>query len=144
MRAGYSGTPLAKKLGIKDGNRVALVNAPDGFEEILESLPPGVELVRSESPAGADITVAFTTSGYELFETVTRSCAELPPDGALWVAWPKKSSGVTTDITEDTVREAALPRGLVDNKVCAIDQTWSGLRLVVRREHRLTWPSEGG
>ena len=133
--AGYSGTPVPKKLGIKPESRLAVVGAPDGFGETLGELPERVE-VRSRARGPLDVIVFFTTSMAELGRRFDKLVRALDPAGALWVAWPKKSSGVKTDLTEDRVRDVALPKGLVDNKVCAIDETWSGLRLVIRRENR--------
>jgi hypothetical protein len=133
--AGYSGTPLPRKLGIKPESRLAFVDAPDSFRETLGELPERVEL-RSPVRGPLDVIVFFTTSEAELRRRFEKLAGALDPAGALWVAWPKRSSGVKTDVTEDTVRDVALPRGLVDNKVCAIDETWSGLRLVIRRENR--------
>jgi hypothetical protein len=133
--AGYSGTPLAKKLGIGEGHRVGLVNAPDGFVALLEPIPDGVELltgVRSRR----DVVVAFVRARSEIESKLTAMTKAIFPDGALWIAWPKKASKIPTDVTEDVVRAVALPTGLVDNKVCAIDDIWSGLRLVVRRANR--------
>jgi hypothetical protein len=133
--AGYSGTPLATKLGIKAGHRVGLINPPDGFAELVEPLPERVELlagVRSRR----DVVVAFLRERGELESKLAAMAKATFPDGAIWIAWPKRASKVPSTITEDTVREVALPTGLVDNKVCAIDDTWSGLRLVVRRERR--------
>jgi hypothetical protein len=133
--AGYSGTPLPRKLGIKPDSRLALVSAPYGFDETLGELPERVE-VRSRARGPLDVIVFFTTSQVELRQRFDALARALDPAGALWVAWPKRSSGVRTDVTEDRVREVALPKGLVDNKVCAIDEIWSGLRLVIRRENR--------
>ena len=133
--AGYSGTPLPKKLGIKPESRLALVGAPDGLDETLGELPERVE-VRSRVRGPLDVIIFFTTSTAELGRRFDKLVRALDPAGALWVAWPKKSSGVKTDLTEDRIRDVALPKGLVDNKVCAIDETWSGLRLVIRRENR--------
>ena len=134
--SGYSGTPLPKKLGIKPGSRVAVVSAPDGFlESILQPLPDGVEL-RSRARGPLDVVVFFTKRRAELerrFDTLVNA---LDRAGALWVAWPKGTSGVATDLTENAVREVALPKGLVDNKVAAIDDVWSGLKLVIRLENR--------
>jgi hypothetical protein len=135
MAAGYSGTPLATKLGIKAGHAVALLNAPDGFEAILEGLPEGVTL-RSAARGTNDVLVSFHTRRADLEQRLPALLGAMDVDGGLWIAWPKKASGVPTDITEDTVREVALPLGLVDNKVCAIDDTWSALRVVWRRELR--------
>ena len=135
MAAGYSGTPLAKKLGIKDGHAVALLKAPDGFEATLEGLPDDVTL-RTAARGTNDVIVTFHTERADLVARLPKLVDAMDVDGGLWVAWPKKASGVPTDITEDTVREVALPMGLVDNKVCAIDETWSGLRVVWRKELR--------
>jgi hypothetical protein len=133
--AGYSGTPLPKKLGVKDGARIGLVGAPDGFERALGPLPEGAE-VRARARGPLDLIVFFTTSRRELEQRFAKLATALDPAGALWIAWPKRSSGVETDLTEDSLREVGLPAGLVDNKVCAIDETWSGLRFVIRRENR--------
>ena len=135
MSAGYSGTPLPKKLGIKEGARVAWLNAPEHFEALLGELPPGV-VVSRRLARGLDVLVQFATSRAELRRRLPKLKDAVFPDGAAWVSWPKRSSGVATDITEDTVREDALPLGLVDVKVAAVDETWSGLKLVVRRELR--------
>jgi hypothetical protein len=133
--AGYSGTPLATKLGIKDGHRVGLLNPPDGFAALLDPLPPGVELVAGVR-SRRDVVVAFVRQRSEIESKLTAMTRAIFPDGAIWIAWPKRASKVPTDVTEDVVRAVALPTGLVDNKVCAIDDVWSGLRLVVRRENR--------
>ena len=131
--AGYSGTPLAKKLGIKEGTRLAVLRAPDGLE--IEGLPDAVEV--STSARGVhDVIVSFHTSRADLAKRLPTLMRALHVDGGLWVSWPKRSSGVETDITEDVVREVALPTGLVDVKVCAVDETWSGLRLCLRKELR--------
>ncbi len=135
MAAGYSGTPLAKKLGIKEGSSVALLKAPDGFESTLEGLPDAVT-IRTSARGTNDVVVSFHTERTDLQQRLPKLVDAMDVDGGLWVAWPKKASGVPTDITEDTVREVALPMGLVDNKVCAIDETWSGLRVVWRKELR--------
>ena len=127
MTAGYSGTPLPKKLGIKDASRVALVEAPKGFAKTL-----GVKPIDGQ----ADVIVFFTTERKTLEKRFAEMKKRLHPDGRFWVAWPKKASGVETDVTEDVVRKIALERGLVDNKVCAIDETWSGLQLVYRLKDR--------
>jgi hypothetical protein len=128
--AGYSGTPLASKLGIKEGSVLALVDAPDGISGTLGPLPDAVELRRG-ARGRRDLTVWFVTSRAVLerrWDSVTRLI-----DSGLWIAWPKRSSGVETDVTEDVVRDVVLPRGWVDHKVCAIDETWSGLRLAARK-----------
>jgi hypothetical protein len=131
--AGYSGTPLARKLGIRPGDTLALLGAPDGFA--IDDLPTAVEVRRRARPA-CDVIVSFHLRHAELARRFPTLMRALGADGGLWVAWPKRASGVDTDITEDTVREVALPTGMVDNKVCAIDDTWSGLRLVLRKELR--------
>ena len=126
--AGYSGTPLPRKLGIKDGARVRLAGAPQGFASTLGV----VERARGE----ADVIVLFSRSAGELSRRFPRLRKALHPSGGLWVAWPKQASGVATDLTENVVREYGLKQGLVDNKVCAIDDTWSGLRFVLRLSDR--------
>ena len=135
MVAGYSGTPLPKKLGIKDGARVAFVDAPDDFGRIIGALPDGAtEKARLRGPL--DVIVFFTTSRAKLARRLDALRRAMAQDGRLWIAWPKKASKVPTDMSEDVVRDVALPTGLVDNKVAAIDDTWSGLQLVIRLEHR--------
>ncbi len=129
---GYSGTPLATKLGIKAGSTLALIGAPEGWRC---DLPPGVALKR-QARGHADVVLAFFTRRAMLDRRVDDLGALIFPSGGLWVAWPKKASGTATDLSDGAVREAALSRGLVDNKVCAVDETWSALRLVWRREHR--------
>jgi hypothetical protein len=128
---GYSGTPLPRKLGIKDGHRVALVGAPDGFVSELGELPAGVNVTASLRGT-FDVIVLFVKSKAELARRFGPGKAALATNGGYWIAWPKKSSGVKTDLTEDVIRSDALAAGLVDNKVCAIDDTWSGLRVVYR------------
>lgn len=136
--AGYSGTPLPQKLGIKPGHRVALLNAPTGFDGILGHLPDGTSVQHSLAAAAPlDVIVAFSTERSKLASRLAPMRRRMTQAGGLWIAWPKRVSKVATDITEDVVRDVALPTGLVDNKVCAIDTTWSGLRLVIRREHRI-------
>jgi hypothetical protein len=133
--AGYSGTPLPRKLGIKEDHSVAFPGAPQDFGVTLGQLPAGVS-VKSRAAGPLDVIVFFTTRRSDLerrFEPLKKA---LVANGGLWIAWPKRASGVATDITEDVVREIALARGLVDNKVCAIDETWSGLRLVYRLKDR--------
>jgi hypothetical protein len=131
--AGYSGTPLAAKLGIKDGTTLALLGAPVDFH--LE-LPPTVS-VSHQARGRADVVVAFFTRRATFEQRLHRLGEMVFPSGGLWIAWPKKASGLVTDMTDHVVRGEALPTGLVDNKVCAIDVTWSGLRLVWRRENRV-------
>ena len=130
--AGYSGTPLPQKLGIKPGARVALVDAPKSF---ALALPDGAKLVDGKA-RDVDVIVWFVTAKATFAKKLATLSARMQPAGGLWIAWPKKASGVATDMTENIVREVALPTGLVDNKVCAIDDTWSGLRLVVRLDNR--------
>lgn len=127
-----SGRPLAQKLGIKEGATIALLDAPEGVERTLAPLPAGVVLRHGNRGARAQLTIWFATSRREL-EKRFAAVAKAVGEGTLWVAWPKRASGVETDVTEDVVREVALPAGLVDTKVCAIDATWSGLRLTRRR-----------
>jgi hypothetical protein len=136
-QAGYSGTPLPVKLGIGEDDEVALIGAPERFEDTLGDLP-GVASLHTDlaDDARYDVIVAFMTRRSELEAELPRLRARMAPACGLWIAWPKRASGVPTDLTDDVVREIALPTGLVDNKVCAIDQTWTGLRLVIRRENR--------
>jgi hypothetical protein len=136
--AGYSGTPLPKKLGIKPGHRVLLFDAPETFEATLGEVPPEVELLREVIPA-PDIQVLFVVQRSVFEAEFALALKRLPAAGAIWVAWPKRASKVPTDMTENVVREVGLPTGVVDNKVCAIDSTWSGLRLVVRKTNRAAW-----
>ena len=133
--AGYSGTPLAKKLGIKPGSVVAVLNAPQRYEASVSPLPEGVR-IQSAVSAAADIVHLFCDRRSALARRLPAIVARLRPAAAVWVSWPKKASKVPTDITEDTVRQVALPLGLVDIKVCAVTEVWSGLKLVVRKEHR--------
>jgi hypothetical protein len=133
--AGYSGTPLAKKLGIKEGHRVAFASAPDDFRGLLGELPDGVQ-VRSRVRGPLDVIVFFTKSRAELARRLPVLRRAMDPAAGLWIAWPKRASGVKTDMTEDVARELGLANRLVDNKVCAIDETWSGLRLVIRLADR--------
>lgn len=128
--AGYSGTPLAKKLGIREGSRVALLSAPGGFAKTLE-LPSGVQ-VKSDARGKHDVMVFFVTRKSELTRRFATLARALEPDGGLWIAWPKKASGVATDLSENPIRDVGITNGLVDNKVAAIDDTWSGLRFVYR------------
>lgn len=158
MTAGYSGTPLAKKLGIKDGFSVVAVNAPEDFELLLAPLPKGVTIARWETGALAapttppsqglgypasgrrgavDLIHFFTNSRDELAEGLARYKNLIKQNGTIWVSWYKKTAKLPTEITEDVVRDVALPLGLVDVKVCAVDEKWSGLKLVIRRENRV-------
>lgn len=133
--AGYSGTPLARKLGIKPGMRVWIAAAPDGFRDWLAPLPEGVAF---DGRAGAhtDLAHVFVTERADLLGRLRRLREVLRPDAGLWISWPKKASKVPTSITEDVIRELALPLGWVDVKVCAVSDVWSGLKLVVRAELR--------
>lgn len=133
---GYSGTPLPQKLGIKAGHRIGLVDAPDGFRRILGTLPDGATTFEALRGKPFDILIWFVTSQATLAKRFAGVSKHLDPRGGLWVAWPKKASGVATDVNENTVRAVALSEGLVDNKVCAIDETFSGLRCVVRLRDR--------
>ena len=133
--AGYSGTPLPKKLGLKEQQRLVLLHAPAGFS--LGALPDGVQTsTRLAGKEPLDVIVLFVKARAELERQFAGAAKRLTPAGRLWVAWPKKASGVASYISENTVRELALPLGFVDVKVCAIDATWSGLKLVVRRALR--------
>ena len=135
MSAGYSGTPLVRKLGFKPGMRAHYVNAPEQFEQLVGELPGGVRVLRRAS-GELDLAMLFVTESSALARGLATLQPRLQPAGMIWVAWPKRASKLPTDVTEDVVREIALPRGLVDVKVCAIDEVWSGLKLVVRKELR--------
>jgi hypothetical protein len=133
--AGYSGTPLAQKIGIKAGHRLVLRNHPASFLRDLGELPEGVK--HSDRLAGkANVVIFFTDKLAALENGFSALARTMESDGMLWIAWPKRASGVPTDLTEDVVRRVALQRGLVDVKVCAIDATWSGLKLVIRLKDR--------
>ncbi len=134
--AGYSGTPLVRKLGIKPEARLALIGAPDGFDETLGELPPGVLVRRRLGGRPFDVIVAFFARQSELERRLDALAGALDSAGGLWLAWPKRASGVPTDLTDTVVRNLGLATGLVDNKVCAIDHVWSGLRLVYRLRDR--------
>jgi hypothetical protein len=133
--AGYSGTPLPRKLGIAEGHWVAFAGAPNGFRRALGPLPDGAA-VRTRVRGRLDVIVAFFTRRSKLERRFPPLAAALEADGGLWIAWPKRSSGAATDLAADIVREIAIANGMVDNKVCAIDDTWSGLRLVYRVRDR--------
>ena len=132
---GYSGTPLAQKLGIAAGSRVLVTGGPADYRKALEPLPPDVHFV-TRLAASIDVAQLFTAERAALEKWLVAHRKTLRPTAIVWVSWPKKSSGVASEITEDTVREVALPMGFVDVKVCAIDDVWSGLKLVVRKELR--------
>lgn len=134
--AGYSGTPLAQKLGIKPGQQITTIEAPKGYRELLAPLPEGISFTK-EVAAYAPFVHLFVKERQILVRELKRLRRLLADTGILWVSWPKKSSGAATDITEDVIREVALPLGFVDVKVCAVDETWSGLKLMIRRENRV-------
>ncbi len=136
MSAGYSGTPLPSKLGIKSGQRIAFIDAPPEFADALGDLPEDVQKPRTTLRGPLHLVVAFFVERRTFERRLPRLIAALDPAGALWIAWPKRASGVATDLTEDVVRELGLAAGVVDVKVCAIDATWSGLKLVVRAKDR--------
>jgi hypothetical protein len=133
--AGYSGTPLAQKLGIKPKMRVVLLNAPANYRQLLGEFANDAQFANRVT-ANSDFVHLFTKRRRELERQLVRLRSKLADSGTLWVSWPKKSAGVPTDITEDVVRAVALPLGFVDIKVCAVDETWSGLKLVIRRSNR--------
>ena len=133
--AGYSGTPLPRKLGIKSGATVVVINEPANYRKLLGKLPGGA-LFSNRVSRGAGFIHFFTTRRRDLENRLSTLREQLVQNGVLWVSWPKKSAGAPTDLTEDVIREVAFPLGFVDTKVCAIDETWSGLKLVIRREQR--------
>ena len=130
--AGYSGTPLVKKLGIKSGLTLALVGAPEGFERLLKGLPKDVRPVRGGT-ATADLILWWPASARDLASRIRTIEARMATGGGLWIAWPKKASGIVTDLNENVIRDAGLAHGLVDYKVCAIDETFSGLKFARRK-----------
>ena len=133
--AGYSGTPLAKKLGLKEGQRIALLGAPAGFRQTLDPVPPGIRW-QTDTRAPIDCAVLFAPHSAALEAGFKRAAAALTPSGLLWVAWPKKAAKVPTELTEDRVRDYGLARGLVDVKVCAVSEGWAGLKFVRRLKDR--------
>ncbi len=135
--AGYSGTPLPRKLGIKAGHLILLDAAPSTLDALLVPLPPDVTIQRRAGKGPYDVVLSFVTSQVDLQARLPAHKPRLRSNGGLWMAWPKKASGVKTDVTEDLVRNLALELGLVDNKVCAVDAVWSGLRLVYRLKDRV-------
>jgi hypothetical protein len=136
MTVGYSGTPLPRKLGIKPGMSMAVLNAPANLEALLGELPDGVVTTRRLG-GHRDLVVIFVTSQADFAPRIPALITAIAPDGMIWVAWPKRASKIETDMTEDVIREIVLPSsGLVDVKVCAIDHVWSGLKLVTRKERR--------
>ena len=132
---GYSGTPLPKKLGIKDGFRVALLDAPADVRAELRDSLTGCEIVKGDS-GPLDFILLFSKSNGDLVPRLKQAAKALAPAGMLWISWPKKTSGVSTDLTEDTIREIGLKAGLVDVKVCAVTDVWSGLKFVIRVKDR--------
>ncbi len=150
MKAGYSGTPLSRKLGFRPGMVVVTVNAPGNYLELVEPLPDGIEIAEEETRAGSphsdqnsdnhsafDIVHLFANSRDKLMSELSKLRNLIKQDGAIWVSWYKKAAKLPTEITEDTIREVALPLGLVDVKVCAVDENSSGLKLVIRKENRV-------
>ena len=137
--AAYSGTPLARKLGIKEGCRLWAKNPPRDYLKLLAPLPPDVTIV-SRAGMNLDLVHIFVKSRSELRAGLRPMMANIKQAGAIWVSWPKRAAKISTDVTEDVIRELALPLGLVDIKVCAVDETWSGLKLVIRKENRKNQP----
>jgi hypothetical protein len=133
--AGYSGTPLFQKLGIKPDTIVLVIDPPNNYRKLLGQLPSGAHLIECV-PNAVDFVHLFTARREQLQTELKRLRKKLSDTGTIWVSWPKKSASLPTDVTEDTIREVALPLGLVDTKVCAVDEIWSGLKLMVRRENR--------
>ena len=136
MTVGYSGTPLAKKLGIKDGFTVVTFGAPPNYDDLIAPIPNDA-VITDKPTQNADVVHLFTNGRDELFRSLADIRKLIRQDGSIWVSWYKKASKLPTEITEDTVREAAFPLGLVDIKVCAVDEKWSGLKLVIRKENRI-------
>jgi len=133
--SGYSGTPLARKLGIAEGSRVRLVGGPTGYRDLLAPIPAGVRFVRTVDER-TDVVHRFVRERTDLAVALPVLRKAIRADAAVWISWPKRASGVATDVTEDVIREVALPLGFVDVKVCAVDATWSALKLVIRRSAR--------
>jgi hypothetical protein len=135
MPSGYSGTPLSKKLGLKESSHLHLINAPDDYESLLGELPPGLVLDQKLSRSTTIIHL-FVMQRSHLTSQLGKLRKTIAAEATVWVSWPKKASKVTTDVTEDTIREVALPLGFVDIKVCAVSEVWSGLKLMIRKELR--------
>jgi hypothetical protein len=135
--AGYSGTPLAKKLGFREGFRSGFVNPPKGFQQELGILPEGVKIFAPSWPKRLDLIVFFADSQKKLKREFPRLAKKLEKNGMLWIAWPKKAAGVATDLSDNSVRQIGLDAGLVDVKVCAVNDIWSGLKFVYRLEDRI-------
>jgi len=136
MTAGYSGTPLVRKLGVKANHRLELIGAPKGWA--IADLPEDVKVARRRGAAAANIIIAFFRNARTLRESVPGLAHAIVPDGALWLAWPRRAGGHTSDITDNAVRAAILPLGLVDVKIAALDDDWSGMKVVWRKELRAT------
>ena len=134
--AGYSGTPLPKKLGFKEGFRVGFINPPDGFQNELGPLPGGVTIFMTRLPRLLDLILFFVDSQRKLEREFPKLAQKLTSSGMLWIAWPKKASGVATDLSDNSVRQIGLDAGLVDVKVCAVNEIWSGLKFVYRLADR--------
>jgi len=130
---GYSGTPLTQKLGLKPGASALVIGEPMDYVELLGQIPTGVRFDADDAP---DFVHLFVTHRQDMLEHLAHLVEEIKPDGMIWVSWPKKSAKIPTDITENTIREVALPLGLVDIKVAAVTEVWSGLKLVIRKENR--------
>ena len=135
---------LPEKLGIEEGMTVVLLNAPNFFDFDLGDLPDGVKVLRDSDAGPAELFLVFADRSDEAQRGFEQAVTYLPPTGAIWIAWPKKSSDRHSDLTEDVLRDLFLPSGMVDDKVCSIDETWSGLRFVVRKENRSDWPPSTG
>jgi len=133
---GYSSTPLVKKLGIKEGFKIYVKNPPENYIQLIQPVPENVVLLKRLS-GNLDMIHFFTKKRSELLSNINKHMSKIKQNGMIWVSWPKKSSKVPTDITEDTIREIILPLGLVDIKVCAVDEIWSALKLVIRKENRI-------
>jgi hypothetical protein len=136
--SGYSGTPLPKKIGLKEGGSLVMLRAPKGMEALFSPLPMGAAIT-TKLTANAALVILFCGTTAMLKKEIAATAKKLAADGALWVSWPKKSSTLFQDLTEDVIREVVLPMGLVDVKVCAVNQDWSGLKLMVRKEFRAQW-----
>lgn len=147
MEAGYSGTPLPKKLGLKDGQRVAFVGLPESLAHLAKSCAFAQVETRDDwakiGATGLDMAHLFTKSADTVARAVPGLRGHIKPDGMIWVSWPKKASKVPTDVTEDTVRDTALAHDMVDVKVCAVDDVWSGLKIVIRKERRAAYAAQG-
>ena len=134
--AGYSGTPLVKKLGLKENFRIRIIHPPPNYFDLLPDLPEGIKIIKTKS-RGIDFIHLFSKEAKELNQLIPELKKELVSNGMIWVSWPKKSSKIPADITEDVIRSVAFQNGLVDIKVCAVDETWSGLKLVIPVRNRI-------